>query len=354
MKKLISTILLLAYLTSTVCISGCDKKMQKFTDYSFDSFDTVATITGFETTQEKFDSNAKIIKQKLYEYHKLYTIYSRYDELNNLNTINSVVDGAHQKIKVDKKIIDMLSFSKEMHDLTDGKVNIAMGSVLSIWHDYRQQGIKNPANAKLPSMTELKKAAEHIDIDSLLLDEAENTVYLKDPIMKLDVGAIAKGYATEQTALFMERNGMTGYLLNVGGNIRTVGDRPDGKNWEIGIENPDTTDEENPYIEYLSLEGNASIVTSGSYQRFYTVGGKNYHHIIDPDTLMPSKGFTMVSVVNKSSAVADVLSTALFNMDYEQGKKLINLVPDTQVMWVTDSGEKIFSDGFEKRITTAN
>ncbi len=351
MKKVLSVFLLLAFIFLMVCVSGCERKKQKFTDYSFDSFDTATSIIGFETTQEKFNENAKIIKQKLYEYHKLYTIYSRYDSFNNLNTVNSLNDGAHKPIKVDKKIIDMLKFSKEMYTLTNGRMNIAMGSVLSIWHDCRQAGIKNPADAYLPEMCELKEAVEHTDISNLIIDEEENTVFLKDPKMTLDVGAVAKGYATEQTALYMEQNGITGYLLNVGGNIRVVGDRPDGKKWEIGIENPDVTDESSPYIEYITLEKNTSIVTSGSYQRFYIVDGKSYHHIIDPDTLMPSTGFKLISVINKSSAVADVLSTALFTMDFESGKALIDSLPDTEALWVTESGKKLYSEGFIKEKT---
>lgn len=351
MRKVLSVFLLLAFILSCVCVSGCESKKEKFTDYSFDSFDTATSIIGFETTQEKFDENAKIIKQKLYEYHKLYTIYSRYDSFNNLNIVNSLNDGEHKPIKVDKEIIDMLKFSKEMYTLTDGKMNIAMGSVLSIWHDCRQAGIKNPADADLPKMSELIKASEHTDINDIIINEEDSTVFLNDPKMTLDVGAVAKGYATEQTALYMEKNGITGYLLNVGGNIRVVGDRPDGKKWEIGIENPDTTDESNPYIEYLSLEKNTSIVTSGSYQRFYIVDGKSYHHIIDPETLMPATGFKLVSVINKSSAVADVLSTALFTMDFESGKALVESLPNTEALWVTDSDEKLYSKGFVKEKT---
>ena len=162
----------------------------------------------------------------------------------------------------------------------------------------------------------------------------------------MDVGAIAKGYAIEQTALWMEETGITGYLLNVGGNIRIVGDRPDGEKWQIGLENPDG-DEDEPYIEYLSLGNGFSLVTSGSYQRYYTVEGKNYHHIIDPDTLYPATGYKMVSVINKDSGLADALSTALFCMDYADGEKLVNSLENTYAMWVKDNGEIIYSKGFK-------
>lgn len=338
--------LVLTLIFQVFCLSGCKNKQEKFSDYSFDYFDTVTTIVGFEESEEVFKDNCNKIKALLEEYHKLYTIYSRYNGINNLTIINEVSDGKHSSVKVDKKILDMLSFAKEMYTLTDAKVNIAMGSVLSIWHDYREEGLNTPEKARLPEKSALKEASKHTDIADLIIDEEKSTVYLADPQMTLDVGAVAKGYAVEQVALWMEKEGMNGYLLNVGGNIRTVGKRSNGEKWKIGIENPDTEDEATPYIEYLDL-GEMSLVTSGSYQRFYTVDGKNYHHIIDPDTLMPSQHFKMVSVLCKNSAKADALSTALFSMTYEEGMALIGSLSDTYAMWVTNDGIKYYSDGFK-------
>ena len=337
MKKAICAILTLCL---SLCISGCGEKYEKFTDYSFDYFDTATSIIGFEKSEEVFKENADKIKEKLEEYHKLYTIYSRYEDVNNVYTINN----SETPLEVDPKLADLLSFSKEMHTLTGGKINIAMGRVLSIWHEYREAGLNDPTKAQVPTLDELKEASKHTDINSLVVEN--NTVYLKDSKLKLDVGAIAKGYAIEQTALWMEEEGITGYLLNVGGNIRIVGDRPNGEKWQIGLENPDG-DEEEPYIEYLSLGAGYSMVTSGSYQRYYTVEGKNYHHIIDPGTLYPASGYKMVSVINRDSGLADALSTALFCMDYEEGERLTNSLENTYVMWVKDNGEIIYSKGFE-------
>ena len=343
MKRITSAFLIFLFVLQTVFLCGCAKKKEKFTDYSFDYFDTVTTIIGFEENKEIFNKNCDKIKEKFNEYHKLYTIYNQYDGINNLSKIN---DSNGENLKVDSKIIDMLQFAMEMFTLTDGKVNVAMGSVLSIWHKYREEGINYPENAKLPKMSELKSAYKHTDINNLIIDRNENTVFLSDPKMTLDVGAVAKGYATEQVALWMEENGITGYLLNVGGNIRIVGKRADGEKWNIGIENPDTEDKENPYVEYLDLEG-MSLVTSGSYQRFYEVDDKKYHHIIDPETLMPSDYFESVSVLCDSSATADALSTALFSMSYEEGRKLVESLEDTYALWITKDGKKLYSEGFE-------
>jgi 5,10-methenyltetrahydrofolate synthetase len=227
---------------------------------------------------------------------------------------------------------------------TGGAVNIAMGSVLSIWHDCRELGMDDPASAKLPSMERLQEAALHTDIRGLIIDEEACTVTLTDPAMRLDVGAIAKGYAVEAVARSLEEKGIRGYVINVGGNVRTVGTKPEGEPWLVGIENP-AEDSQEPYLAYLNLV-DRSLVTSGSYQRYYVVNGERYHHIIDPETLMPAQGYLSVSVVCESSADGDALSTALFCMSPEEGMALIESLPGIEAMWVTSDGVRKYSSGF--------
>ncbi len=340
MRKIIYLIISVILLIS---LCSCKKNYEKFTAYYFDYFDTHTTIVGYEADQEEFDAVCEEIKALLGEYHKLYTIYTRYEGVNNLLSINN----SSEPIEVDEKIIEMLEYAKEMYALTDGNMNVAMGSVLSIWHSYRDDGLDDPKNASLPPMKELRNASQHTDINDIVIDSELNTVFLADPEMSLDVGAIAKGYAVEKVALWLEEQGKTGYILNVGGNIRTIGSRPDGTPWSAGIENPDNSvREETPYIAYLHLSGE-SLVTSGVYQRFYTVNGINYHHIIDPETLMPGERYMSVSVLCKSSALADALSTALFNMDLDEGIELVEKLDGVEAMWVHNDGEISYSSGFE-------
>lgn len=345
-KKVWMCILICSMLLQSIGLAGCGKKTEKFSTYSFDYFDTVTTITGYAESKESFDKVAESVLAELSEYHKLFTIYHRYDGLENLCTINETVDGAHRTVTVDRRIIEMLLYAKEMYEKTDGTVNIAMGSVLSIWHDYRTEGIDEPWSAKLPPMEKLEEAAKHKDINQIVIDKEACTVTLTDPDMKLDVGAIAKGYAVEMAARSLEEAGVTGYVINVGGNVRTVGKKTDGEKWLVGIENPEE-DSEKAYLAYLELAGE-SLVTSGSYQRYYVVDGKRYHHIIDPETLMPSEGYVSVSVVVKSSADGDALSTALFCMDLEEGMTLVERLPDTEAMWVLNDGTRYESSGFAR------
>ena len=346
--KLLSLALSLCLLLSCIFLPSCagrTPKLEKYSAYSFDYFDTVTTVTGYAESQAAFDEVANAVLAELEAYHRLFTIYHRFDGLENLCTVNELVDGQHRVVTVDRPIIDLLLYAKEMYTTTDGRVNIAMGSVLSIWHDYRTLGMADPSAAELPPMDTLQAAALHTDINCLVIDEEASTVHITDPAMRLDVGAVAKGYAVEMAARSLEEKGITGYVLNVGGNVRTVGSKADGDAWIVGIENS-ADDEERPYLAYLGLSG-SSLVTSGSYQRYYFVDGKKYHHIIDPETLMPSEGFTSVSILTKSSADGDALSTALFCMSYEEGLALIESLPDTEAMWVFSDGREMTSSGFD-------
>lgn len=337
MKKLFLVFLIVCMLP----LVSCKREPQKYTAYYFDFFDTATTIVGYADSKEEFDAVCADIHAELTEYHRLYTIYNRYDGLNNLHTVNTAA-GA---VEVDKKILDMLAFSKEMYTLTQGKTNVAMGSVLSLWHDARTHGTRHPESAALPPMDKLEAAAAHTDIENMVLDHAAGTVMLADAETSLDVGAVAKGYAVEQVARRMEAEGITGYLLNVGGNVRSIGSRADGEKWLVGIENP-SGDEAVPYIAYLEIAGEA-VVTSGAYQRFYTVNGENYHHIIDPETLMPGTKYRSVSVICKDSGLGDALSTALFCMTEEEGRALVEHLEGVEAMWVLPGGEQNYSSGFE-------
>ena len=328
--------------------TSCTQKVQKtkYNDYYFDYFDTVTTITGYTQTKDEFDLVCNEIKTLLEEYHRLFNIYTRYEGINNLVTINDVKNGEHQTVAVDEKIIEMLEFSKQMYQKTDGKVNVAMGSVLRIWHNYRTWGLDDPSTAELPDMNKLIEASSHTDINDVIIDTENNTVFLADPDMLLDVGAIAKGYTVERVAEHLESKGITSFIINVGGNIRTIGLNGENQPFKAGIENPDREDEENPYIEFIELTDN-SVVTSGSYQRFYTVNGVNYHHIIDPETLMPGTKYDSVSVITPDSGMGDALSTALFLMDENAGKALIESIPDTEAVWVHTDGTRSYSSGFK-------
>lgn len=328
--------------------AGCAKSTKtRYNAQFLQLFDTKSEIVAYMDSKEEFTDFSNLIYNNLKVYDQLYDIYNDYPGINNLKTIN---DNAGKKpVKVDRKIIDLLLMAKEEDKATNGACNVALGAVLRIWHNYREAGIDDPENAQLPPMADLKAAAEHTDIDRVVIDEAASTVYLEDPEMSLDVGAVAKGYATEQVARLAEQAGYRSALLSIGGNVRAIGIRNfDGRLWNVGIQNPDRDSSQQSLATVLLDE--QSLVTSGIYERYYTVDGKDYHHIIDPKTLMPSTYYKSITVLTKDSGKADALSTALFNMPVEQGMELVNSLPDIEALWVMPDDEIRYSDHFQDHI----
>ena len=327
-SRLIALLLLIAVVMPifSACKQTITPKKRTFYDY----FDTVSTVSDYSGgSDESFSENFALVKSHLKFYHELFDIYNEYDSLTNLATVNRLA--GEGEVKVGAELIEFLEYAVMMHDLTGGNMNIAMGSVLKIWHEYREGGVAVPAES------ELRAAAEHTDIKNLVIDKEKSTVRFLDPKMSLDVGAIAKGYAVEKAAEELMAKGVSSYVLDVGGNLRVIGYKPDGSKWRTGIENPDLYSK-TPYVYYLDV-ADTSVVTSGNYQRFYTVDGVRYHHIINKDTLMHADYFASVTVITKNSGLADALSTALFNMDYESGVALISGLDGVSCVWVTNDGE---------------
>lgn len=340
-KTLLSCLLMLALFA----VPGFQKEQKRYEASFLDLFDTVSLIIGYDTDKDAFTAFSQKTHDALAEYHQLYDIYHD-DAAVSIKTIND--NAGIAPVKVDQRIISLLQTSREINRITNGKTNVAMGAVLRIWHKYREEGIDDPSAARLPPMDMLQEAALHINIDDMIIDEDASTVYLQDPQMSLDVGAIAKGYATEQVAAAIQRSGTKNVLLSIGGNVRAIGSKPDGSPWGVAIQNPDKEAEQDRLFT-LNISG-LSVVTSGAYQRYYTVDGVAYSHIIDPDTLMPATYFSSVSIVTENSGLADGLSTALFCMPLDAGKALVTGLGTVEACWVLPDGTIEMTDGFAAMI----
>lgn len=339
MKKRISALLLVALLLAG-CTFPSKSAQQRYTATFLDVFDTVTTVVGFAESEEAFSQVAQAIHDQLLHYHQLFDIYNRYEGIVNLKSVNDAAGG--DAITVDADIIQLLKSCKEYYTLTGGKVNAAMGSVLKLWHEARSDAYDDPKNAYLPDQTALEEAAKHTDFDQVILDEENATVRILDPQLQLDVGAIAKGWATQRAA----ETAPKGMLISVGGNVCATGPKAGGEPWVVGIQNPDGGD----YLHTVYAESGC-VVTSGDYQRTYPVDGKFYHHIIDPATLYPSDYFRSVTVVCGDSGLADALSTALFLMPLEEGMALAQKC-GAEAMWLLPDGTKAYTPGFENLIRT--
>ncbi len=333
-----------ALLLAVLLLGGCAPKEPQQSRYQatfLELFDTVTTIVGHAPSEEAFRETSEAIHHALASYHQLFDIYHTYPGVVNLKTLNQSAGIA--PVEVDGKIMELLKFCREVYDATSGKVNIAMGSVLQLWHEAREDGIADPANAKLPEEAALEEAARHTDLSQLILDEEAGTVFYADPEMSLDVGAIAKGYALEQVC----KTAPEGLLISVGGNVRATGAKPDGGSWVVGIQNPTGED---GYLHTVEVQ-DISVVTSGDYQRYYTVDGVSYHHIIDPETLYPGRLWRAVTVLCPDSGLADGLSTALFLLPQAEGQALLDKF-GCEALWVDSDNHLHYSPGFRDDIRT--
>ena len=325
--RALAIILLIAAL---LCLFSCDSLPEpKSKTLSFTYFDTVSTLYDYSgLNNSEFTKLCENVKKSLQKHHELFDIYNEYPDLVNLATINNLAGKG--PIRVKKEIIELLLYSKEMYSLTGGKINVAFGSVLKIWHDYRTNG------TEVPDIAILKEAALHTDINDLIIDEENLTVELSDPLMSLDVGAIAKGYAVEMIAKELEEGGFSHTVIDVGGNLRAIGAKKDGSGWKSGVKNP--KDKNGEYVYFHNLK-NEAMSTSGGYERFYTVNEVRYHHIINPDTLMPENYYLSVTVIAPSSALSDSLSTAVFNMNYDDAELFAKKLQNVKIILVLPSGE---------------
>ena len=349
-KRFVST--LLAGVLCLSLLAGCASKKKELTRYStvfYDVFDTVTQVIAYCESEEEFNTQMDALHADLITYNQLYDIYNDYPGVTNVKTINDNAGSA--PVEVDDRILSMLELADQMYQTTNGKLNIAMGSVLNIWHNYREaaEAAETDADNKLPTMEELEAAAQHCDINNVIIDADAKTVYLADPEMLLDVGSVGKGYAVEMVAQAAEARGLKSALISVGGNLRAIGTKPDGSQWSGGVENPwnasDVYTASSSYVSGVNMSDMA-LVTSGNYQRYYVVDGVRYHHLIDPDTLWPARYFDSVSVLSPDSGAADCLTTGLFCMSLEDGQKLIESLDGVEALWCTPDGEVIQSSGW--------
>ena len=335
---------LASVLLLTGCLAGSDPQPEwsRYRISYTDTFDTIVQIVGYTRTGDEFDQYAEEAHELLLYYNQLFDRYNSYDGVNNVKTIND--NAGIAPVAVDKPLLDLLEQCVTWEQESQGAVNVCMGSVLEIWHNYREQYMGRD-DGVLPPMEELQAAAEHTDINGLVIDREAGTVYLSDPEMSLDLGAVAKGYATELVADQLREDGFTSFAMSSGGNVRVMDAPADGSKtaWVIGIQDPDSAMESGEYVDSV-IANNTSVVTSGDYQRYYLVDGVKVHHIIDGSTLMPADQFSSVTIVCEDSGVADMLSTALFILPMDEGRVLAQQY-GAEVMWITTDGTVTCTDG---------
>ena len=360
MKKLTS--ILMACL---LLLSGCGKKeLTRYEATYYDTFVTVISAMVYADNEKQGNQYLKQIHDRYQQLDRLYNGFKNFDGMTNLKTLND--HAGKGKVVVDKELYDLIDYSiKEYKKF--GETNIAFGAVTSIWQEYRDKYEVAPEggtesddevlkeghpDAKLPPMEALRAANEHTNIDDIVLYPDESAVEIKDPKLKIDLGAVAKGYATEKIGEELRKEGCPAAIISAGGNVKIIGSAPekDRKYFGIGLQNPEAViggTEGADNMKDVLYANDTSVVTSGDYQRFYIVAGKHYHHLIDPDTLMPATHARSVTIVTKDSGYADFLSTTVFCMPYDKGRKLVDSLDGVEAYWIFADGSVQFTDGLK-------
>jgi len=334
MKRFAAVLLALMLLCSLLPAQGAE--YQKFQHYFFGTFDTIITLIGYTEDAETFGRYAALAESEMRRYHEIFDQYHPYDGVNNLYTVNE--KAAEGPCAAEPELIALLTAIRQWHEQYGSVTNPAMGSVLRLWHDAREDG------TALPDEDSLQEAALHTDFADVVIDEAAGTIHYLDFELSLDLGAVAKGYAAQLTADALREAGFDSFILNAGGNVICGGAPMDGRNfWTVAIEDVDAVS-----TRHKIGAVNLCIVTSGDYQRYFTVDDVRYHHLIDPVTLYPAAHMRSVSVLHPDSGLSDFLSTTAFLLPYEQSRALIESVPEAEATWLLADGSEYCTDGFQK------
>lgn len=294
--------------------------------------DTYINIKIYTNEQRKADKAFKYIDNLLKEYHQLTDRYNSYEGIINLYTINNNVLST-KYLEIDSKLYNLIKYGISLYDKSNGKIDISMGNIIDIWKGYRETGYG------IPSIDEL----QYVNYHKITEIELKDNSLIKNNNLNIDLGCITKGYVTKEIGKYLEKQNLTKFIINAGGNV-LVGDSYKKDNYKIGLERPTNTAD----IYKIIKVSNKAVVTSGGYLRYYEYNGKKYHHIIDPDTLFPSDYMQSVTVITSDSAYADFMSTYLFLLPVDEGLKIVNNTSDLEAIWYLNDDTIITSKGFKQ------
>ena len=296
---------------------------------NFFYMDTYIYVKLEEKDTKKVEQAFEQIETIYQEYHRLADRYQAYDGVINLYTIHNNAFET-ETLTLDPRLYHMIAYGKDWYLKSNGKLDISMGNVLDVWKQYRD------AQTGVPTLEELKEQDTYSINDIVLLENNQ----IQNNHVNIDLGSIAKGYATEMVGEYLESIGITNYLINAGGNVK-VGTPKNKDKFSIGIEDPNSRVGDVCKVIYGK---NISVVTSGGYERYYEYEGQKYHHIIDPNTFMPTNYMKSVTVITEDSRLGDILSTILFLLPIEEGQKIIEPL-NAEAIWYTNEDTIITSSG---------
>ncbi|WP_286153069.1 FAD:protein FMN transferase [Sporofaciens musculi] len=317
--------------SAALLLSGCSGlKKEQNQVYTDTLFDTVVRIEILDRADEEVLKGCENICKK---YHAMFSNKIEDSEISRINSAGG------NPVEVSDETVTLLRKAIYYGDLSNGAFDVTIAPVSNLW-DFHAEA---PA---LPAPEAIYEAASHVDYKNILIDG--NTVRLLDPYASIDVGGIAKGYIADILKKYLKEQGVKHAVINLGGNVLAMGSRLDGSDYNIGIQKPfDMTGEPITSVRI----SNKSVVTSGTYQRYFEADGKLYHHILDPNTGYPCENnLTSVTIITNSSLTADALSTTCFLLGYDKSMRLIEQLDNVDAVFITNDNKIHYSKNFQHKL----
>lgn len=254
-------------------------------------------------------------------------------------------NAADKWVKIDKSTFKVIQKAVEYAQKTEANFDPTIAPLVEVW------GI-GTEEAKIPEAEQIEKAKALVDYNNLLLDSDNYRVKFSQRGMALDLGGIAKGYAADEVYKVLKSYGLKSALVNLGGNVLTLGTKKDGSLWKIGIQDPRR--QRGSVMAALELS-DQTLVTSGNYERYFEKDGVIYHHLINPETGKPTRNNLLsVSIITENSFEADALSTSAYIMGLDRGRKLIESLPGVEAIFVTEANQLYLSSGLQEKVEIIN
>lgn len=323
-KKILIIFVILIF---TLTLTSCNKSIGIYEKTEF-MMDTVINLKIYD------GENPKAMDEGIEKLKEIENIMSAHIEDSDISKINQ--NAGIKPIEVDKSLYEVIEKAIEIAELSNGAYEPTIGPLVDLWNI--KEGVSE--RTSLPLEKEIENAKSLVDYKKIKLLDG-NKVYLEEKGMKLDLGGIVKGYAADTVRDIFLENGIKSAIIDLGGNVYTIGNKSDGNDWSIGIQDPINIG--GSYMGVLKLK-DKTIVTSGDYERYFEFEGERYHHIIDTKTGYPSKSdLAGVSIISDNSMEADALSTAVFVLGKEKGEELLNKIENTDGIYILKN-KNIFID----------
>lgn len=297
--------------------------------------DTIVECRVFHDDSQEAEEILDLVFEAMGQLEQILDRHRDYSETNRVNR-----SAGREPVAVSAELNGVIAKAVTVAEKTGGAFDITIAPLVELWGFGTDR-------VSVPDEKDIAQALTLVDYGKIRLEDG--TVFLESEGMQLDLGGIAKGYIVDRAAKILRENGIDSAYIDAGGDIRVLGGKPDGSAWKVGVRNPRGQDRM-ALVAVMEIRDRA-VVTSGDYERFFTVDGVRYHHILDPKTGQPARGLASVTVLAPDAFTADAYSTACFILGLEKGMQLIESEPDLEAIMVTESGDVFLSGGLEGQVT---